>query len=46
MLSGNLDSSGHPYQVTLQKTRKALQILMYFKYILNAPVKNYRFFRN
>ena len=46
MYLGNLDSSGHTLSSNSSKTRKALHILMYFKYTLNALVKNYRFFRN
>ena len=44
MSSGNLDSSVTPNRKTVQKTRKAFQILMYYKYTLNALIKNYRFF--
>ena len=32
-------------RITVQKTKKAFEILMYFKYTLNTLVKNYEIFQ-
>ena len=45
MSSGNLDSSGHTLSNNSLKSRKAFEILMYFKYTLNTLVKITEFFK-